>query len=129
MNSFVEGADIAGLNTVSGEIEAIKKMVRKLGTQIGSVGALENGLASSPKIAPSGESVSFASIFKNMVDHTNQTQVEAQRLGDAFAKGSKEMSVSEVLIALRKAEIQLQLTTQSINKMVAAYNEVKNISI
>ena len=56
-------------------------------------------------------------------------QEQAGQLGDQFAAGNDNISLSDVMIATQKASISLQTTVQVRNKMVAAYTDIMNMQI
>jgi len=73
--------------------------------------------------------VSFADALKNSLNQVNEVQQQAQTMGDQFASGNSNMSLSDVMIATQKANISLQTTVQVRNKVVAAYNDIMNMQI
>jgi flagellar hook-basal body complex protein FliE len=73
--------------------------------------------------------VSFADALRVSLSQSNQVQAEAQRVGNQFAAGDNNISLSDVMIATQKANIALQTTVQVRNKVVAAYNDIMNMQI
>ncbi len=91
----------------------------------GAGGAAE--IASPP--AGSVGKVSFADALSSLLSQANQVQADAQKVGNQFAAGDNNISLSDVMIATQKANISLQTTVQLRNKVVAAYNDIMNMQI
>ena len=75
------------------------------------------------------EGVDFASILSNAVDSVNETQKEAMNLAQTFEAGNTDIDLSEVMIALQKANISFQAITKVRNKLVSAYQEIMSIPV
>ena len=75
------------------------------------------------------QQVDFASIFKQSLDKVNETQKAAGGASSAFAAGDPDVNLSEVMISLQKASVAFQATVEVRNKLLEAYNEVKNIQV
>lgn len=73
--------------------------------------------------------VDFQSALKSSLDQVNQTQLQAQSMGERFALGDKSVSLSDTMIAMQKSTIALQQTVQVRNKLVAAYQEIMNMGV
>lgn len=71
----------------------------------------------------------FPNVFKQAIDGVNDTQKTAGEMAKAFELGNPDVNVSEVMIALQKANISFQAMTQVRNKLVAAYQEIMNMPI
>ncbi len=87
------------------------------------------GVAGAVQGSDSVATVSFADALKNSLNQVNEIQQQAQTMGDQFASGNSNLSLSDVMIATQKANISLQTTVQVRNKMVAAYNDIMNMQI
>lgn len=70
----------------------------------------------------------FAELFVNQINETNQLQHKADLEFQSFMVGESE-NIHDVMIAMEEATIALELTTQVRNKLVEAYQELKNIQI
>ena len=73
--------------------------------------------------------VSFSDALKNSLDAVNAEQVKAGELGQAFAAGDDKVALSDVMISMQKASINMQATIQVRNKLVSAYHEIMNMQI
>jgi flagellar hook-basal body complex protein FliE len=71
----------------------------------------------------------FSTLLKDSLDQVNSSQQNANRLGNAFELGDPSLSVADVMIAVQKANLELQATTQVRNKLVAAYQEIMSMQI
>ena len=91
--------------------------------------------AASP-VAPTGVAetggatkVSFSDALKSSLESVNASQVKAEELGQAFAAGDDKVNLSDVMISMQKASINMQATVQVRNKLVSAYHEIMNMQI
>lgn len=71
----------------------------------------------------------FAQLLKDTVNQVNQTQHSAAGLATAFESGDPAVNLSEVMIAIQKANISFQAMTQVRNNLVSAYKEVMNMQV
>ncbi len=69
----------------------------------------------------------FAALLKQSVEAVNSRQLEAGKLAEQFARGEPGTDLSQVMIALQKANISFQAMTQVRNKLVEAYQQVMNM--
>ncbi len=72
--------------------------------------------------------VSFKSLLADALDQVNQLQQNADAAVVKAAAG-EQVALDEVMVAIQKAELALQMTTQIRNKMVEAYQEVVRMQI
>ncbi len=70
----------------------------------------------------------FAELFAQQIKQTNQLQHNADLELQSFMVGESE-NIHDVMIAMEEATIALELTTQVRNKLVDAYQEIKNMQI
>jgi flagellar hook-basal body complex protein FliE len=71
----------------------------------------------------------FAQILKSSIDKVNQTQQQADEMGQKLASGDTNQNLHEVMIALQTASVSFQEMVQVRNKLVSAYQDVMNMSI
>ncbi|HAA90235.1 MAG: Flagellar hook-basal body complex protein FliE [Thermoanaerobacterales bacterium 50_218] len=74
------------------------------------------------------EDASFGDIFWKFWQEVDALQKEAERKSLEVAIGNAE-SIHEVVIAIEKATLALQLLTQFQNKLVDAYHEIMRMTI
>jgi flagellar hook-basal body complex protein FliE len=71
----------------------------------------------------------FAGLLRQAVAAVNETQQQANTLADGFERGDPQVPLSEVMIALQKSRISFQAMTQVRNKLLEAYQDIKNMPI
>lgn len=77
---------------------------------------------------PAGAGAGFTESLRRAVDAVNAEQVDAQRLENAKAAGSP-LDVSQVMVALEKADLSFQAMVEVRNKLVSAYQEIMNLQV
>lgn len=78
---------------------------------------------------PAGtEEASFKSLLADALNQVNQLQQNADTGAVKLAAG-ENIGLDEVMLAVQKAELALQMTTQIRNKLVDAYQEVVRMQI
>lgn len=119
------------VNTIdSGRIEAMLSQLRSAAQK--PAHALTDTAAvqgQSLNALKGGQRTDFADALKASLNQVNQSQVEAQTLGKNFALGDDSVSLSDVMIAGQKANINFQATLQVRNKMVSAYQEIMSMQV
>jgi flagellar hook-basal body complex protein FliE len=68
----------------------------------------------------------FAEVLKSSVMKVNQLQIDADNMTNRLALGEVE-DISEVSIAVEKAELALRLMVQIRDKMVDAYQQISRM--
>jgi flagellar hook-basal body complex protein FliE len=84
--------------------------------------------ASTPAVGPPSEQPSFASLLLESLGQVNQMQQNAQHAVEQLFTGG-EANTAEVLTAIQKADLSFKLMMQIRNKLVQAYEEIKDIRI
>jgi flagellar hook-basal body complex protein FliE len=92
------------------------------------VAAAAAGLRQPEPAAQPGK-VDFTSVLKNALDGVAQSHEKSEALQQAFVRGDPNVSLSDTMIAMQKAGINLQTTIQVRNKVVQAYNDIMNMQI
>ena len=92
------------------------------------VAAAAAGLREPVAAAQPGK-VDFSSVLKNTLDGVAQSQEKSESLQKAFVMGDDKVSLSDTMIAMQKAGINLQTTIQVRNKVVQAYNDIMNMQV
>jgi len=109
----------------SSRIDAMVAQLRAAAARAqGGVGSLDAGQAAGAAGKPD-----FAQALKTTLDQVNETQLKADQLGQRFAAGDDRVNLSDVMIAVQKANISFQATVQVRNKLVAAYQDIMNMSV
>lgn len=73
--------------------------------------------------------VDFGDVLKSTLDGVAQSQNQATAMQNAFVLGDDKVSLSDAMIAMQKANISFQTAVQVRNKVVAAYNDIMNMSV
>lgn len=81
-----------------------------------------------PRGPTSTEGPSFKDVLLNSIQEVNSMQQEANRAIETLATGG-DVNPAEVLTAVQKADIAFRMMMQIRNKVVQAYDEVKNIRV
>lgn len=72
--------------------------------------------------------ITFSDFLKNELDKANDLIIQSDQLSEDFAAGKTD-NIHQVLIAVEKADIALQLTLQIRNKLMDAYNEIMRMQL
>ncbi len=74
------------------------------------------------------EAGTFQAYFADSIQEVNSAQLQADRAVEALFTGG-EVNPAEVLSAVKKADLAFRMLMQIRNKLVQAYDEVKNIRV
>jgi flagellar hook-basal body complex protein FliE len=70
----------------------------------------------------------FGSYLKDALKKVNASQLEANDLVHGFTIG-QDVDLHEVVLAMEKADLTLQLTIQIKNKIIEAYQELMRMQV
>lgn len=70
----------------------------------------------------------FAEILRGALGEVNQVQLDADQAVDHLLTGDLE-NLHQVMIKAEEAQLSLQLTTQVVNKVLQAYQEISRMQI
>lgn len=70
----------------------------------------------------------FGEILKQSIDKVNEYQIESEKLDNLAVLGEVD-NIHQVMIAAQKAEIALQFTLETKNKVIEAYKEIMRLQI
>ena len=85
------------------------------------------GKPAAEESAPGGAD-SFANLLRSQLDKVSSLQSEADEQVQALVTGQSE-SMTDVFVAARKAEVAFSLLMEIRNKLVDAYDELKNLRV
>ncbi len=71
----------------------------------------------------------FGQLLKTSIDQVNDVQQHAGNLTAAFERGDPDVELSEVMVALQKANLSFEAMTEVRNKLVSAYQEIMNMPV
>ncbi len=80
------------------------------------------------KISQDKEDKGFGALLENSIDEINNLHKEAEKATVELASGNKK-NIHQTMIALEKASVSFQMMMQVRNKIVAAYDEIKRMSV
>ncbi len=103
-------------------LSQMRSMVQEMNTQKVSInpGSLQ---------VDSEQTPNFGDVLKNSLEEINQQQHNASSLSNQFESGDPSTKLSDVMVAIQKAEVSLQAASQVRNKFVNAYQEIMNMPI
>ncbi|MDK2820367.1 MAG: flagellar hook-basal body complex protein FliE [Clostridia bacterium] len=76
----------------------------------------------------SQKGTSFGDVLQKKINELNKLQIEADKLTQDYLAGNVT-DVHQVMLALEKANLSLQLAMQVRNKVVEAYQEISHMQI
>jgi flagellar hook-basal body complex protein FliE len=77
---------------------------------------------------PAEGQASFKDMLLDSIKEVNSMQQQADKAVDSLATGG-DVNPAEVLTAVQKADIAFRMMMQVRNKLVAAFDEVRNIRV
>jgi flagellar hook-basal body complex protein FliE len=83
---------------------------------------------SAPPFVEAGENPSFKDLLLQSIGEVNGMQQDAQRAVEQLVTGG-EVNMAEVMTTVQKADMSLRMMLQMRNKLVQAYEEIKDIRI
>jgi flagellar hook-basal body complex protein FliE len=75
------------------------------------------------------QSVEFGSLLKSALQQVNNIQGASADLRGDFIAGKEGVNLAEVMIASEKSSVAFGVTLEIRNKLLKAYEEVKNIRV
>ncbi len=96
---------------------------------IGNSGALNREFLLGPNLVPpKAGGASFADMLQDQLNTVNELQRDAKEAIEDFMAGRRN-DVESVMIATQKADTAFRLLLQVRNKVMAAYDELKQIRV
>lgn len=81
-----------------------------------------------PELNPTTDAAPFKQFFIESIDHVNDMQHAANTAIETLTTGG-DINPAEVMTAVQKADMTFRLMQQIRNKLVQAYEEIKQIQI
>ncbi len=75
------------------------------------------------------ETTDFKSVFTGLVENLNQDISKPDELLKQQMMGNENVDIHDVIIAINKAQTEVQLATNVTTKIISAYEKVMQISI
>ncbi len=95
---------------------------------IGLIGSINRELPSLPGDIPASGGPGFRQLLNEQIEKVNQLQRDATEAIEDLAAGRRD-DLESVLIATQKADTAVRLLLQVRNKVIDAYDEVKQMRI
>ena len=89
----------------------------------------EAASAAAPTATTGAGGVDFSRVLRSALDGVNQVQQTASTQAQRFEAGDPSVDLSQVMVAMQKANVSFQAATQVRNKLVQAYQDVMNMQI
>nr|WP_277753530.1 flagellar hook-basal body complex protein FliE [Rosenbergiella epipactidis] len=102
---------------------------RLIVTTVSAINLPESTPLSSISTRHEGTEQPFSSVFSSMLNGISQYQDHAAQQVREVELGHSEVGINDLMVSIQKATVSLQLGVQVRNKMIAAYNEVMNMSV
>lgn len=71
----------------------------------------------------------FSAALGDALNAVNNTQQQAGHLAAQFERGAQGVELSDVMVAIQKANISFQAATQVRNRLVSAYQDIMNMPL
>lgn len=71
----------------------------------------------------------FDTMLKGAIERVNQTQQTAAQLQTAFARGDRDVDLSNVMLAGARAQVEFRAMVEVRNRLVSAYQDIMNMPI
>jgi len=87
------------------------------------------GAAPAPGAVQAPAATGFENLLKQSVESVNGLQQQSDKLKSAYERGDSEVSLTQVMVSLQKADVSFRSVVEVRNKMIDAYNEVMRMSV
>ena len=77
---------------------------------------------------PSSGTNGFGSYIENAVNSVNEAQLTASDMRDAYERG-EDIPLTDVVLAMQKSSLAFEATLQVRNKLLKAYEDIKNMPV
>ena len=84
--------------------------------------------AQDSRIAGTNNSGGFGQYVQNAVNSVNDTQMAASDMRDAYERG-EDIPLTDVVLAMQKSSLAFEATLQVRNKLLRAYEDIKNMPV
>ena len=70
----------------------------------------------------------FSDYIQTAVEAVNETQMNASEMRDAYERG-EDVPLTDVVLSMQKSSLAFEATLQVRNKLLKAYDDVKNMPV
>lgn len=85
-------------------------------------------LGQRPQINPQENADDFGSLLMDAIKEVNKAQADSRQMQQDFMAG-RQVDIHDLMIAMEKAGIAMELTMQVRNKMLEAYQEISRMQV
>ncbi len=109
------------------QIQQVLAQMRALAERAGSAGpAAPRGEGAEASGATGAD---FGRLLQQSLEQVNDAQQQADHMTTRFIQGAPDASLPEVMVSVQKASLEFEAVTQVRNRLVAAYQEIMNMSV
>ena len=112
------------VDSILSQIRSIRQQTQNV--NLGDVPPVE-GLKPSQQVAT--ERVQFGDMLQTAIESVNTSQQPSGKMQTAYQRGDEDVSITEVMINMQKAEVSFKALNEVRNKVVDAYQEVMRMSV
>lgn len=118
-----------GVNDLLAQMREMSSQMKGMENSI-SIPAVNNpGINNIEGVNKTDTQSAFSSVLKNSINKVNDSQMQTDKLAEAFQNGDPNIQVSEVMIAMQKSNVSFQAMLQVRNKIIQAYQEIMNMPV
>ena len=70
----------------------------------------------------------FSDYMQTAVEAVNETQMDAAEMRDAYERGD-DVPLTDVVLSMQKSSLAFEATLQVRNKLLKAYDEIRNMPV
>jgi len=120
-----------GVNDLLAQMREMSSQMKGLQNTIGAPNSndIKMGVNNVEGVSKVDTKDAFSSLLKNSINKVNDSQMQSNKLAEAFQNGDPNVEVSEVMIAMQKSSVSFQAMLQVRNKIIQAYQEIMNMPV
>jgi len=120
-----------GVNDLLAQMREMSSQMKGLENSIGVPNSndIKMGINNVEGVSKADTKDAFSSLLKNSINKVNDSQMQSNKLAEAFQNGDPNVEVSEVMIAMQKSSVSFQAMLQVRNKIIQAYQEIMNMPV
>lgn len=115
----------------------IQDILQKIGQMRALANPVTSGIAPGASVKAAletqannaGGAPSFVAALRNSLDSVNADQNKVTELSQAYEMGSNNIDLTDVMVAVQKANVSFQSAVQVRNRLVSAYHDMMNMQI
>ncbi len=119
---MIDKAHAANMQSILSQIRAFESQVKSLSTSENS--PIDGGTQALTPASKTG----FGEMVKGAVNSVSDLQNSAEAMATAFEQG-KDVPLTDVMLAMQKSSMAFEATLQIRNKVMRAYEDIKNMPV